>query len=217
MTSFLRLTLIMAGLLAAPARAEEPDPIATEAHRIQPNDPAWGILALAIRQQGPVTASFTERRWFSIRKAPVVLRGEARLSDERGLSLHYLDARQPTVIIDNAGVILRPAAGQAAQPMDPRAAAGQLALLRGLRLDFDSLGGAFDIYGRHSGLAWTVTLVPRAAGLRRALGRITVEGRGPAVRRIELRRSAAQRVEISVDPPRPAAAFTPDELRRYFR
>ena len=62
-----------------------------------------------------------------------------------------------------------------------------------------------------------MTLVPRAAGLRRAMGRITVDGRGPAVRRIEFRRSAAQRVEISEDPPRPAAAFTPDEVRRYFR
>jgi hypothetical protein len=59
--------------------------------------------------------------------------------------------------------------------------------------------------------------VPRADDLRRTLGRISVEGEGAAVGRIELRRSETQRVEIIVAAPRPAAAFTADEVRRYFR
>jgi hypothetical protein len=45
---------------------------------------------------------------------------------------------------------------------------------------------------------------------------ITVAGEDAAVRRIELRQSARQYIEILNAPPL-AAAFTPDELKRHFR
>ena len=62
-----------------------------------------------------------------------------------------------------------------------------------------------------------LVLVPRADDLRRTLGRISVDGEAAVVRRIELRRSALQSVEILISAPRPSAPFAADELKRYFR
>ena len=217
MTAAFRLTLVLAGLFAAVVRADEADPPAAPAQRIAPDDPAWGKLAAGLRQSTSVTANFTELRWFSFKKAPTALQGEVRVSAEHGLSLRYLAPEEQTVIIDERGMVLRSASGDSIAPADPRSGAANSALLHGLRLDFVPLAQVCELYGRRAGLAWTLALVPRGADLRRTLGRITVEGQGGAVRRIELWRSATQRVEISVQPPRSTAAFTPEELRRYFR
>ena len=59
--------------------------------------------------------------------------------------------------------------------------------------------------------------MPRTEAQRRTIGRITVSGEAAAVRRIELRRSAKQFIEIIIGPPRAPAAFTTDEMKRYFR
>lgn len=59
--------------------------------------------------------------------------------------------------------------------------------------------------------------MPRTAALRGSIGRITVAGEAAAVRHIELRRSAKQVIEILIAPPRPPAAFTAEEVKKYFR
>ena len=71
----------------------------------------------------------------------------------------------------------------------------------------------FELYGRRDGETWSLALVPRSAGLRR----IMVAGEGATIRRIEIHRTARQIIEISIAAPRPAAAFTPEELQRFFR
>jgi hypothetical protein len=93
----------------------------------------------------------------------------------------------------------------------------QQALWRILRFDFRPLSLDFEIYGDRDGGGWRLAFVPRAKQLRQAMDRIVVAGSGNAVQRIELRHSARQYVEIIVSSPRPAATFTADELRRYFR
>jgi hypothetical protein len=211
------LALFFAGILAAAVRAEDPAVPTDPAHRIARDDPGWGELAGKLREQPSVTADFTEERWFSFKRTPAVLHGEVRISAEHGLSLHYLDPEEQIVIIDEGGSILRSATGDRALPADPRVGAANLALLRLLRMDLGVLEPDFELYGARMGSAWTLVLVPRSDELRRALGQITMMGEGPSVRRIELRRSATQRVEIIVMPPRPGAAFTPEEIRRFFR
>ena len=42
-------------------------------------------------------------------------------------------------------------------------------------------------------------------------------GEGPTIRRLEIRRTAQQAIEIIIAPPRPAAAFTAAELKAFFR
>jgi hypothetical protein len=211
------LFLALAGILAAMARAEETDAAIAPGNRISPDDPAWSELSAGLRQRTAVTAEFTERRFFSFKKTPTILQGEVRISAEHGLSLHYVRPEEHTVIIDRRGVLLRLATGDSVPPAEPGGGAANDALLHALRLDLGQLAKTFDLYGSRAGAAWTLALVPRAADLRRTLGRITLGGEGATVRRIELRRSATQRVEISVQPPRPAGPFTAEEIRRYFR
>jgi hypothetical protein len=209
--------LVIAGILAASVRADE-SVVPTDAdHRVAPDDPAWGRLAAGLREQSTVTADFTEERWFAFKRTPTILHGEVRISAERGVSLRYLDPEEQIVIIDGKGTLLRSATGDRSPPSDPRASAANFALLHLMRLDLAKLEPDFELYGQRAGPAWTLVLVPRAEELRRTLGQIAVQGEGAAVSRIELRRSATQRVEIIVMPPRPTAAFTPDEIRRFFR
>jgi hypothetical protein len=217
MTRKLCHALIIAGILAAALRADDSPVPVDAAHRVAPDDPGWGRIAGELRSRASVTADFTEKRWFAFKRTPTVLRGEVRISAEHGLSLRYLEPAEQIIIIDGRGSLVRSAAGDRPLPDDPRAGAANLALLHLMRLDLGMLTPAFDLYGQRTGPAWALVLVPRADDLRRALGRIAVEGDGPAVGRIELRRSATQRVEITVMPPRPPAAFTADEIRRFFR
>ena len=212
-----RLILIFVLALAPSVRAAEADPLVAPVHRLEAGDPAWRDLLAQVEQRPDAVAGFEERRWFPFKKLPTVLKGEARVSAARGLSLHYVEPQERTVIIDERGVLLREAGRETAPPADPRATAANSAMLHVLRFDLKALAEIFEIYGERTGAAWTLALVPRAESLRRTLGQITVAGENAAVRRIELRRSLTQRVEIFIEPSRPAAAFTADELHRFFR
>jgi hypothetical protein len=90
-------------------------------------------------------------------------------------------------------------------------------LLNLVRFDLPALAVDFDFYGQRDDPAWTLVLVPRQEPLRSHLSRITAAGEGLTIRRIEIRRTATEAVEILIAPPRPPAAFTADELTRYFR
>jgi glycosyltransferase involved in cell wall biosynthesis len=205
----------------AVGRAAEPDPLVNPDHRIAPASPAWSDLAAAFAHQPDVTAGFTERRQFPFKKDPVELQGEVRVSTARGLSLHYTAPEERIVILDSRGVLIRTGAGQTAPPADPRAGAANDALFHILRFDFGILEKDFELYGQRNDGTWIVALVPRTEAQRRSIGRITVSGEaspvGPAVRRIELRRSAKQVIEIAIAAPQPAVPFNADELKKFFR
>jgi glycosyltransferase involved in cell wall biosynthesis len=216
-----RLALLL--VCAGAGHAAEPDPLVNPAHLLAPGAPAWSDLAEAFAHQADVTADFTEHRFFPFKKDPVELTGEVRVSAARGLSLHYLTPEERIVILDAHGVLIRGKDGQTAAPADPRAASTNDALLHILHFDFGALGKDFELYGQREAGTWTLVLVPRTEAQRRTIGRITVAGSagggtGPAsVRRIELRRSARQAIEILIAPPRPPAPFSAAELKRFFR
>ena len=213
--------LLLPGLLVfatATSAAEEP-PLVSAEHRLvlEPVDPAWRDVLAGLDQRATVDAPFEEHRWFPFRKKPVVLKGEVRIDAARGLSLHYREPQERVVIIDRQGMLMRQGGRETTPPADARAGAANEALLHILRFDFASLVADFELYGRRADKAWTLALVPRAEELRRTLGAIIVTGEADLVRRIELRRSAVQRVEIFVGDPRPPAPFTAEELHRFFR
>lgn len=213
-----RLITVLAFALAPLAPAAEADSsLVVPAHRLAADDPAWQDLAAGLRASKAITADFTENRWFPFRKIPTVLKGEVRVSAGQGLSLHYVDPQEQTVIIDDRGMLVRTAAGDGTPPADPRADAANSALLHVLRFDLRSLAEAFEIYGTREGAAWKLALVPKDDSLRHTLGQIAIEGDGAAVSRIELRRSVVQRVEIIIAPPRRSTGFSAEELRRFFR
>lgn len=214
-TTGLALLLLLSGL--PPGHPAESAPPAGPEERFAAASPAWADLTGAFADHPDITADFTEHRQFSFRSKPVGLRGEVRVSARRGLSLHYTAPAESTVILDDQGLLVRAAGGEKAPPPDPRAAAANGALRHLLRLDLAALEKDFELYGQRAGPAWTLTLVPRTDSLRRGVGRITAAGEAATIRRIEIRRSAKQSVIIAIDPPRPPAAFTEDELRRFFR
>jgi hypothetical protein len=86
-----------------------------------------------------------------------------------------------------------------------------------LRFDFSALEKDFELYGERNAAIWTLVLVPRTDALRHSVGRITATGEDATIRHIEIRRTARQAIEIAIDPPRPSAAFTTEELKRFFR
>jgi glycosyltransferase involved in cell wall biosynthesis len=197
--------------------AAEPAELVSPAQRLAPADPAWSDLIETFVRQPDTVADFTERRQFPFKKEPVELQGEVRVSAARGLSLHYTLPEQRTVILDAQGMLIRTAAGDKTPPADPRATAANEALRHILRFEFAALEPDFELYGRREGAGWTIALVPRTATLRGSIGRITVTGEAAAIRRIELRHSAKQVIEIFIAPPRPSRAFTAEELKAYFR
>jgi hypothetical protein len=213
----LRLALVFAGIFAVSALAGETSVLTAPENRIGRDDAGWGKLAAELRAQAAVTANFTELRWFAFRNSPTLLKGDVRISADHGLSLHYLEPDEQIVIIDAQGGLLRSKTGDRAMPTDPRASAANFAMLHLLKLDLALLSDSFELYGRRTDSAWRLALVARDADLRRTLGTIIVEGSGASILRIELRRSATQRVEITMTAPRTSAAFTADDLRRYFR
>ena len=187
------------------------------AHRIAAGAPEWSDLAAAFAHRADTAADFEERRFFPFKNEPVILKGEVRVSAERGLSLHYVTPDERVVILDRQGMLTRELSGQTTPPADPRAGAMNDALLHILRFDFSALAVSFELYGQRDGASWSLGLVPRAPALRRAIGDIFVEGEADTVRRIELRRTAKQHIDIVMSAPRPPAAFTADEVKRFFR
>jgi glycosyltransferase involved in cell wall biosynthesis len=197
--------------------AATPDPLVNLEHRLVPTAPEWRGLIESFAHKPDTAADFTERRFFPFKKDAVELKGEVRVSTERGLSLHYTKPEERTVILDSQGVLIRAAAGEKAPPADPRATAANEAMLHILRFDFVALEKDFELYGQRDGEGWTLVLLPRTDALRKSIGRITVAGLGATISRIELRRSAKQAIEILMEPPKPPAVFTTEELKRYFR
>lgn len=179
--------------------------------------PAWQELFRELRGRQTVEAPFEEHRWFPFRRAPVVLSGVVRIDAGRGLSLDYQKPEHRVVIIDDRGLLVREKGRDTSPPADPHVRVIDSALLHVLRFDLAALARDFELYGRRDPPEWTLALVPRAPEMRRTLGSIIVGGTHDEVRRIQLRRSAHERVDILVGPPRPEAPFSAADLRRYFR
>ena len=177
--------LLLLSLFASPSSAAEP--LAAPGPEIArgENDADWQPLFTALARQGAVFSQLTERRWFKVRRQPVVLTGEMRFAPEHGLSLHYGDH---TVILDAQGVLLRDARGRtrAVKPSGPSPAVSTW-LLPILRFDLPALENSFRLHGARSANDWRLDFVPRDLADASAVGSIVVQGTGDAIKRIDLR------------------------------
>jgi hypothetical protein len=84
-------------------------------------------------------------------------------------------------------------------------------------MDLAALEKDFELYGQRDGDTWSLALVARTPELRRSVGSIQVNGESTTIRRIEIRRTAKQSIEILIEPPSSREAFTEEELERFFR
>lgn len=178
----------------------------------------WKPLLDALAAKGAIEAKFTERRFFTFRREPTVLKGVIRVSPEKGLSLQYVEPEATMVIVDAAGLIIRDRNGREHEMAAGSRAAGAIAaLLPVMRFDLDALAPSFDIRATRDVAGWRIEFTPRDPDAARALGSIAVSGSLTDVAHLEFRRSATQRIEIDVGETRSGVVFTPDELSRYFR
>lgn len=202
-------------------RATLPDDIVAPPYRLSiANDPFWRTLFHTLSSQGGIHSQFEELRFLPIRKRPVVLTGEMRLSPDRGLSLHYFKPEESCVMIDSRGIVFRDAKGRVHEVgSDPRAQGATSTLLQVMRFDPAVLERDFAVYGVRDGIAWQVVFDPKPEAAARdiSLGRIIVRGQEDAVLLIEFRRSDRQRIEIHVGPTRTGVTFSPTELATWFR
>ncbi len=212
-----RFLPVLALCLCAVARAAVPSAPGPELVAGE-NDDAWTPLFAALAAQGGVHSTFTEHRWFSVRKTPVVLRGELRHSDARGLSLHYTEPEEQVLVVDAKGLLMRNAQGRTrTMAADPRAPRMDAALLPVLRFDMPALLKLFTLRAARDGDDWRLDFVPRTPELARHLSTLTVEGTGERVSRLEFRRSAKQRVEVLIGETQTGVTFTAEEEKRFFR
>lgn len=206
--------LPVTGRAADAAPLSEPGPVVETAKL----DEGWQKLFDTLAAQGAVLSRFTENRWFPFRKIPVVLKGEMRLVPGRGLCLRYTEPEERMMLVDDRGLLLRDARGRTREiAPDPDSGNVNAALLPVLRFDRAELGKVFQLHAARDGGAWRLDFVPREEALSRSLGRITVWGEDVVVKRLEFRRSSAQRVEILIDESQVGVTFGDEDLKRYFR
>jgi outer membrane lipoprotein-sorting protein len=181
-------------------------------------DPQWRALFDQLAPNKTRQSSFEERRYFPFRKTPVVLQGEIRIVPQRGLSLRYLQPEERVLIIDDKGLLMRDSDGQErAAPADSRAQAATSALVQILRFDLDALSRDFVVHGQRDGDAWTLAFAPRDPAFAELIGTLTVTGEQGTLRKIEMVKSATQRIEILIRDTREDVIFTGDTLKRFFR
>ncbi len=208
---WLPLPAAVAARAAAPA---EPGPVIEAGE----NDGEWRWLFAALAAKGATQSTFTEERWFSLRKTPSVLQGEMRLLPGRGLSLHYTAPEEQLLVVDEAGLMARDARGRTrAFKADARAAGLSAALLPVLQFDLEKLRKDFHLRAARDGNDWRLDFVPRDQELARTLGSLIVTGIGTTVRRLEFRRSAKQRIVVIIKTAATGVTFTEEEVRRFFR
>ncbi|HZZ56452.1 MAG TPA: glycosyltransferase [Opitutaceae bacterium] len=198
---------------AGAAPLAPPDPV------IAADSPGWQTLFRQLGAGGDRTARFTESRYFPFRTAPVELTGEVRISPRRGFSVAYATPRRRTLIVDSGGLLLRDARGRdRPAPDDPRVRAAIAAMVDILRFDLPALEQLYVLHGSRAGEDWRLSFLPRPG--RTPPGGFAVlalSGHGPVPNRIELIRSANERIVITLADERRLASFSPAEVAAYFR
>lgn len=210
------------GLLLATGpvtQAADSLPVGPESLLTDPaHDPAWQGLFARLAESKSRQSQFEERRYFSFRKTPVVLKGEIRLMPGRGLSLRYLEPDPRILIVDAKGLLMRDDEGrERAAPPDSRAQAVTGALVSVLRFDLAALEKSFTVHGRRDGAGWTLAFVPREASLAGLIGVLAVSGQDARLERIQLVRGPDQRIEILISGTREDVIFPGDVIARFFR
>lgn len=216
--SALLLVLSLANTRAATPYPPEDLVSASRAVNVSQPTAPWQSLIAKLQQKGDIYAQFTENRYLPFKKIPVVLKGEIRLSRERGMSLHYTSPEARTLVVDGKGVLMRDGSNRTRElPADANALAATTALLHVMRFDLAPLSEQFSLYAAGNADTWHFAFEPRQEALSKTLSRILVTGEQEQVRRIIMRKSALQRVEIEIGATRENVTFPADDLARYFR
>lgn len=210
--------LAASGPSSQPPTANSPD-VATPELIAQPSeDPQWRDLFAELSKPRARVSQFEERRHFPFRDKPVVLTGEIRLLPGHGLSIHYVEPKPQTLIVDAKGVLMRDDRGrQRTAPADNRAQAATSALFQILQFDVAGLQNTFEIRGRRDESTWSLAFTPKQSSLAETIGSVRVQGHDLQLDRIELDRADHQRIEILLRQTLNDVIFPDDVIKRFFR
>jgi hypothetical protein len=205
------------------ASATDPAAVLEEAKpALDPIDPAapgetWSTLFASLADKQPIESAFTETRRFTFKKNVVRLAGVMRYVRGNGLSLHYAQPQERTLVVDDSGIVLRDGRGREREMRpDRRGAPDSAALLHILGFDLEAIAANFAVRGARVDDLWWLEFTPLDAESG-AAGTVHVTGEGESVRFIAFAPQAGQQVQIAIGETRTGVAFSEDELRRWFR
>ncbi|HWL17529.1 MAG TPA: outer membrane lipoprotein carrier protein LolA [Opitutus sp.] len=182
-----------------------------------PFPPEWKSLFDALSAPIPRFATFEEERSFAFKKQPVVLQGELRQMPGHGVSLTYTEPNRQTVIIDDAGVLMRNEHGRDRALPARRTPATVAHLGELLQFDVTTLARNFELAGDRDGERWILALKPLDGAAAEATGAILLRGHRAQIDEIVLSPERGPRIRISITAVRTGQPFAAAELARYFR
>ncbi len=181
-------------------------------------DAEWSALFDEMETVVCVAAPFTEERFFAFRKEPKVYQGFFRKSEAGSVSLAYTEPEVMALHIGEGFAYYKKGDGAVRSIPQSDDASGALAIFPALLgLDFEALSAYYDIRGECVEKRWQLVLEAKAE-LEGTMtyARIEVEGDGRAVQRIELLKSAKQRIVIVMGEPVYPEFYVPTIKAKYF-
>ena len=209
-----RLLLLCAGLILAPlttSASQRLDP---------PNLPeTWQDLFINLRGRPPLRANFSEERILPFRRDPIVLNGILRLDTNRGLSLHYPEAKgSPTTVIDSMGMATRSNETDWQVLPDRRSIRpAHAAIAALLSLDFERLSEDFELIGEMDQAVWSVQLSPKPGADTGRLTALSISGTPVGVTELRIGLGGNRGIFIKLFSEESVPAFGPEEYARFFR
>jgi hypothetical protein len=175
-----------------------------------------------LRGMPGLEARFEEEKHVALLSSPLVSRGRIYFAPPSTLLRRVESPARADVLLTPAGVRLRQ--GGHEEVIDLRARPDVRPLVESMlwifRGDRAALEGAFHVeYRRLEGAdagRWRLSLRPRGAPLDRLIAELSLEGRGFAVERIEVRETSGDRTVTRILEADPRRTFSSEERRRLF-
>ncbi|MGZ0709975.1 LolA family protein [Coraliomargarita sp. W4R53] len=181
-------------------------------------DREWQVLFDEMHAVERVATSFEESRTFAFRKAPKLYRGVFRKEADGRVSLAYTEPEAIALHIGDGFAYYRKGEGRVRRIPNSNSQSGALAIFPQL-LNFDliALAGNYEISGDIEGGVWHLSFVAdEDSSEDLPYQSMRVDGRGTAVRRIELSKSQKQAVVIEMQDPVYPDFYLPEIKAQYF-
>jgi outer membrane lipoprotein-sorting protein len=165
-----------------------------------------------------VVAQFREEKQLALLSEPLESRGTLYFVPPDRLSRETSEPSRTRLVIDGDRFFFRDAAGSQALDLSANPIAREyvrnfVVLFNG---DLDALRGRYEPEFHADASGWRLVLTPRGVPLSDFIERVTLEGRGRALTRMELVEAGGDRTTTWFESVRTDRAFNAEELARIF-
>lgn len=190
----LRATALLAGSLVLAARLA-----------VAGETPSLERLLDLVRLAEPSTVAFTERRELQYLTEPIVLEGTLSFSPPDRLTREVHRPKRETMVIEGDLLTLRPnwkdPPTRVLLADFPALDALVTALRAVLAGDAATLARVYEVALAGEEASWTVTLTPRAEGLRSVVRSVVLRGSGGSVGAVEVREAGGDSSLVTIHGP----------------